>query len=188
MEANFRKRKLLKWNHIAGYLGYKFSGNPLLGLVISALGPSALNVIKNGISNNGLLGGQLDLDTDKGQDYWNNLNNYIAGERAWNSAEAQKNRDFQERMANTSVQRSVADIQAAGLNPWLAVQGSSALSGGSYSGAQAETSGASSAAVSMMNANMNNQVKLISGIISALTSVTNSAIRVVGSVAGHAAK
>lgn len=46
-------------------------------------------------------------------------------ESAFNSAEAQKQRDFEERMANTSYQRAASDLQALGFNPAALVMGNS---------------------------------------------------------------
>ena len=57
-----------------------------------------------------------------------------AGFNAW---ESQKNRDFQERMANTSIQRTIADAQQAGISPMLALGANGAYSPG---GSQASIS------------------------------------------------
>lgn len=57
---------------------------------------------------------------------------------AWSAQEAQKNRDWQERLANTAHQREVTDLMAAGLNPILSANQ------GAYTGSGATGQGFSS--------------------------------------------
>lgn len=56
-------------------------------------------------------------------------------QQAYNSSEAQKQRDYATEMSNTAYQRAVKDMSSAGLNPYLAYQqgGASTPSGSSAS-------------------------------------------------------
>lgn len=66
--------------------------------------------------------------------------------RAWSAQQAAAQMGFQERMANTSFQRGMSDMRAAGLNPILAyAQGGAAAPGGASGVGSAASAGPASA-------------------------------------------
>lgn len=79
---------------------------------------------------------------------------------AFSAQQAQLNRDWQENMSNTAIQRQMADLKAAGLNPALAASygGASGTSGSAASGIAASGSAASASALGGAQSHLDNAI------------------------------
>lgn len=95
-------------------------------------GGGIVNAVRGFFGRGGVL-----APTDFGNDY----NTFTAQEaekaRAWSSAQAERQMDFQREMASTQYTRAMQDMRDAGLNPYMLMAGANANA--SPSGAMATT-------------------------------------------------
>lgn len=87
----------------------------------------------------------------------------------FSAREAQKNRDFQERLSNSQYQRAVADMKKAGINPVLAFQqlGSASVPQGSQ---------ASSGSASRVRQYEDAMGKVVAGLFSLISTAISASV------------
>lgn len=96
------------------------------------------------------------------------------------SLEAQKQRDWEERMSNTAYKRAAAQLRELGINPYVLLSGFSAAStpqGAAGTGHIGQSVSATSARASQYSTEMRFVSSLIGTVANFLASMSNSAMR-----------
>lgn len=128
--------------------GLKTIGSKLLNWIAPGLSGLLQGAASNKVLNNSLTGKereQNEFNAQQAEVQRQFAHDERLAAQEFNVSQAQAQMDFQERMSGTQYQRQVADMQAAGVNPAMAMGG---ITGASAAGAMAQSTPASGSAAS----------------------------------------
>lgn len=90
----------------------------------------------------------------------------------FNANEAQKSRDFQERMSNTAYQRAVSDMKLAGINPVFAFQQGGASTPSGVSASSGSSGGRSGSSVGSRDRSGSGAAALIANLVGGIVAAS----------------
>lgn len=122
------------------------AGLPIVGDVIKYVSQRETNRSNETIAKDATSANMADAQRDR--DF---QASQTSAQMAYQTAEAEKARKWEEQMSNTAYQRASADMKAAGINPILGVQGASTPNSPSPSGASAGGAHGTAATTTLQN-------------------------------------